>query len=237
MKKTLIVLVLIFGLVYEFAFPNLLIDTESEKVDLVSQSFGGKRFVVIKIRKNSMDFSVKKRGDVDNDFFMNANFFTPKGEEIGEVTIDGKKVNQKIKCGGYFYSDGREPKISLKRPSNAKFVCQTKYVGIKNGEVNANITDTKINKGEACRTLIGKNQVGDLLIIHSDNLSLVSMRTISEFGITLGIKTGLLFDGGSSVDIKLESSDTSYKFKSVPSFAKSLIGTPEPPIYIVGNFK
>jgi len=237
MKKIIIVLAVIFGLVYKFAFPNLIVDSKTEKVSLSSHSFDNKSFVVIKIKKNTMNFSVKRRNDVDNDFFMNANFFTPKGDEIGEVTIDGKKVNKKIKYGGYFYSDGGEPKISLKRPTNAKFVCQTRYVGIKNGTVNSYITDTKTNKGEACRTLIGKNQDGDLLIIHSDNLSLVSMRTISEFGISLGITTGLLFDGGSSVDIKLESSDTSYKFKSVPSFAKSLIGTPEPPIYIVGNFK
>jgi hypothetical protein len=85
--------------------------------------------------------------------------------------------------------------------------------------------------------LIGKNKGGDLIIIHSDVLGLVSIEDICKFGVAQGIKDGLLFDGGSSVDIGIKTNKLNYSFKSVPSFAKPFMGIDEPPIYIVGNEK
>ena len=63
------------------------------------------------------------------------------------------------------------------------------------------------------------------------------MREISEFAITQGMISGILFDGGSSVDIGIKTKNLNYSFKSVPSFAKLFMGIDEPPIYIVGNEK
>jgi exopolysaccharide biosynthesis protein len=210
----------------------------NKTIMLNSKSFNGNSYVLMTFEKNSMNFEVKKRKNVNDDFYMNANFFTPSGKEIGEVIINGKKINKKVSFGGYFYSNGGQGHVSLyKRPSNVKFCVQTKFVGIVNGKINKRVTRYGLNKNGAYRTLIGETKKGDIILIHSNNLSLVSMDEICEFGIEKGMINGILFDGGSSVDIGLNSTDVNYSFKSLPSVIKKMIGTPEPPIYIIGNFK
>jgi len=193
--------------------------------------------VVVTIKKKSMNFMVCENEDKEHDFYMNSNFFDKLGSPIGEVVVDGKVINHNSNGGGYFYSNGGEPSISLyQRPKNVKYCSQTGLIGIINGKINKKITKTHLNKQRFYRTLIGKNSSGDLIIIHSDVLGLVSIEDICKFGIAQGIKDGLLFDGGSSVDIKVKSDEVSHYFKSVPDVAKVIAGIDQPPVYIVGDF-
>ena len=235
MKKSIKITTCIVLMILLFGFTN---KNKPKEVMLNNHNFKGNSYVSITFKKNSMNFKVKKRKDINDDFYMNANFFNPSGKEIGEVIINGKKINEKVKFGGYFYSDGSQGHISLyKRPSNVKFCVQTKFVGIINGEINRRVTRGGSNTEGAYRTLIGENKKGDIILIHSNNLSLVSMDEICEFGLEKGIVNGVLFDGGSSVDIGLKTENINYSFKSLSGVLKTLTGTPEPPIYIVGNAK
>lgn len=195
-------------------------------------SYKSNDLYVITIKKNTMKFGVTKKKPYNHEFYMNSNFFKNSKTPIGEVIIDGKVINHKENYGGFFYTINGNPMISIgNHPKNVEFSSQTKYIGIKNGKVNRNIVDRPLNSQKEYRTLIGKNKNGDLVVIHSSRLGKISMRDICEFGLTRGIQIGLIFDGGSSVDIGLKN----HTFKSIP-FGKSLIGIDEPPIFIVGNF-
>ena len=54
------------------------------------------------------------------------------------------------------------------------------------------------------RTLLGKNSNGDLILLHSGDDGLLSIRDICKLGLKEGIINGLIFDGGSSVEIKVK---------------------------------
>ena len=227
--------ILFISLFCSFLVP---ISDNTDKTNLKTVSYKGNSMTVITIDPNSIEFGVKRRNQVNDDFFMNANFFNKSGKEIGEVVINGKTINERTESGGFFYVKNGKPGISLySRPKGVQFSVQTKYVGINNGVINKRIVDTKVNSQGACRTILGKNKKGQIILIHSDRTSSVSMREISEFAITQGMINGILFDGGSSVDIGIKTNKLNYSFKSVPSFAKPFMGIDEPPIYIVGNEK
>ena len=233
MKKTLKLIALSILLV-SFTFKNPVLNN---KFFVKSVKFKDSDLKILTIKKNSMNFSVSTENHQNFDFYMNSNFFTKSGDPIGEVIINGKKINNRVKYGGFFYVINGVPGISSgSRPKNVQYSCQTKYIGIINGKINKRITNSGINKDKAYRTLIGKNKQGDLIIIHSDRFGMISMTDICEIGVQKGITLGLIFDGGSSVDIGITDKNQSHSFKSVPSFAKALANIDEPPVYITGKF-
>lgn len=235
MKKiTIILAILVLFMVVLMKTVN----SHTRNLSIENVSYNGIELTVITIKNNSMDFSVTTKNITNNDFYMNSNFFTPSGRPIGEVISNGKKINGRINGGGFFYTKGGLPIISIGgHPKGVKNCSQTKYIGIINGKINKGTTNVGMNKQKAYRTLIGKNSNGDLVVIVSGRFGMISMRDISKFGITKGIKLGLIFDGGSSLEVGINDHGDSYSFKSVPKIGKSLVGIPEPPIYIVGNFK
>lgn len=235
MKKLIVILIVLVSVIL-LSMKNVNSDTRSLSIE--TTSYNGIELTVLTIKKNSMDFSVVTKNPTKNDFYMNSNFFTPSVHPIGEVICNGKKINGRINSGGFFYTKNGQPMISMgSRPKGVKNCSQTNYIGIINGKVNKGTTNRGVNKQKAYRTLIGKNSNGDLVVIVSGRFGMISMGDISKFGITKGIKFGLIFDGGSSVDVGVSGNGGSYSFKSVPGIGKSLAGIPEPPVYIVGNFK
>lgn len=237
MKKIVITaLMLVFLMViYVSCTTNRTIIDDNNSPVIVTEQYNGISLTVVTIKKNSMDFSVVTENPTNNDFYMNSNFFTPSAKPIGEVISNGVKINSRVKGGGFFYTKNGQPMITIgKHPKNVDNCSQTSYVGIINGVVNEKMVNRGVNKQKAYRTLIGKNLDGDLVIIVSNRLGLISMGDISNFGISKGIRLGLIFDGGSSVDIGI---NNDYSFKSVPGIGKKLGKIHEPPVYIVGNFK
>lgn len=192
---------------------------------------------VVTIQKNSMKFGVSKGNSNKNDFFLNANFFTPSGKPIGEVVINHKKINPRISGGGFFYTLNGTPHVSLNgHPSNAENVVQTKYVGVINGKLNKSLFRGSMNTSEVKRQIMGINENGDLVIVLTDLTSNVTMKRLSQFALDMGLKNAILFDGGSSIDLFIRDSQNSFSLMTLPHLLKKLSNTPEPPIYIVGNF-
>lgn len=189
---------------------------------------------VIKIKKSKMSFVVTKNPS-NYDFYINANFFANR--PIGEVMIDKKIVNKKKSGGGYFVSDGKNFDFTLySRPSNVKYSSQTHLIGIKNGKLNNGIMYQRWSKTSAYRILLGEDKDGNFIALHSDRYAPISIKEICEIGIKEGIVTGLVFDGGTSVDVKIKDGFYSHGFSVVPDFARSFSYELKPPIYIAGNF-
>lgn len=193
---------------------------------------------IITIKNNSMKFSVDTKKSDNYDFYLNANFFKEDGSIEGLTRVNGKNISNQSNFGGSFYTINNKPFISMNGCPTSSINCvQTSYRGIINGSINTRVTNTSVNSRKVYRTLIGKNKNGDLVIIHSTRWGFISMKGICEYGLKLGIKDGLLFDGGSSIDLKISKNGKTHRYQSVPTIIKKVFNIKNPPVYIVGNFK
>ena len=188
----------------------------------------------IKIFKNKMNFEVTKNPS-NFDFSINSNFFASK--PLGEVIIDSKIVNRRVYGGGFFISNGKNFDFTINsRPKNINYSSQTHLVGIKNGKLNNSIMYQRWSKVSAYRILLGKDRYGNFLALHSDRYSPISIKEICEIGIKEGMIVGLVFDGGTSVDVKINDGLYSHRFSVVPNFTRAFDKDLQPPVYIAGNF-
>ena len=189
----------------------------------------------IKIFKNKMNFEVTKNPG-DFDFSINSNFFSTK--PLGEVIIDKKIISRRVHGGGFFTTKNGDFNLTTRsRPSNVDFSSQTHLVGIRNGELNPYVMNAGWSRAQYYRILIGKNSEGDLLILHSDRYALISIKDICKVGKSVGMITGLIFDGGASVDVSITDGLYSHSFQALPTIVRKFRKNVTPPIYIAGNFK
>ena len=199
-----------------------------------SKRLNGSVYVIV-LKKNQMNFKVTNTDETSNDFYMNSNFFA--NGPIGEVKIDGKTKHRKKIGGGFFTSNGGTPKLYFNsRPNSVKFSSQTHLIGIKNGIINNRICKQRWSKLKTYRILIGKDKNNNTIVIHSGNGGFQTIKDICEIGVKYGMINGLLFDGGSSVDVGLKDGDYSHTFQSVSTISKKLVGIHNPYTYIIGNF-
>ncbi len=191
---------------------------------------------VIKIRKNSCNYKIAKGNPTKNEFYMNSNYFAKDGSSIGEVILSGRKISDRRPSGGFFTTDGSNPKFYFgNRPNNVEFSSQTHTPLIINGHPKNNIMKQSWAKKGAARILIGENSSGDIIVTHTYKTDM----TVSEFYQSikkLGIVNGLMFDGGSSVEIGLKNGDINYHYQEVNDIFKIIGNIPSPKIFIVGNF-
>jgi len=202
---------------------------------ITNSKYSNGKIFVIKIFKNKMKFEVTKSPN-KFDFYINSNFFSSK--PIGEVLINNKVEIKRKNNGGFFVSHNNFFDFTVnKRPNNVKFSTQTHLVGIKNGKINYGIMHQRWSRFPAYRILLGKDKEGNFVALHSDRYAQISIKEICEIGIREGLITGLVFDGGTSVDVEINDGTYSHEFSAVPSFARNFHKNLQPPVYIVGNFK
>jgi hypothetical protein len=189
---------------------------------------------IIRLNKDAFAYSVDN-SDHKADFYMNANFFDTLGNPIGLVKINGKIINSKVDGGGFFHADSKgNPNINPYQANYTNSV-QTKYYGIMNGKIKDH--KGKLDSSKFYRSLLGINDNGDIVIIHTTRWGIISMNEISEYGKKKGLKNALIFDGGTSIDIGIKTPEKNYSFKSTANWLKPLLGIQKPKVYIVGNIK
>jgi hypothetical protein len=197
----------------------------------------GHHFNVMVVNKEAMKFGVSTRKPKNCDFYINSNFFTKGNDPIGSVVINGKKISNKVKGGGYFYVKNGKPFVKAKScPGKVEHSSQSILWAIDNGVKNKRLFKTASGNDEVYRTIIGENSKGDIMIISSTRIGLVSIKEIVDFAEEQGMVEGILLDGGSSVDYKMNDGKNEITLKSVPSGFKSLLDISEPTTYIYGNF-
>jgi len=195
------------------------------------------QYNVIQIKKGEMDFGVSESRPTKSDFYVNSNFFTVNAP-IGLVVIDGKRKSLRVKGGGFFYVRNGKPYVkSLKCPTWTKFASQTILWGLDDGKINNRLINTNHSKQKRYRTLMGQNKDGDIIVISSNRLGLVTIKEILEFSSEFDIVDGILLDGGTSVDYKFSDDNGSTTFSSVPHGLKNSLNVKRPTTYIYGNFK
>lgn len=195
------------------------------------------QYNVIQIKKGEMDFGVSESRPTKSDFYVNSNFFTVNAP-IGLVVIDGKRKSRRVKGGGFFYVRNGKPYVkSLKCPTWTKFASQTILWGLDDGKINDRLITKNHAKQKRYRTLMGQNKNGDIIVISSNRLGLVTIKEILDFSLEFDIVDGILLDGGTSVDYKFSDDNGSTTFSSVPHGLKNSLDIKHPTTYIYGNFK
>ena len=191
---------------------------------------------IITIKKDEMTFGVSETKPVDSDFYSNSNFFTNEAP-IGLVVVDGKKLNNRSVGGGYFYVKNGKAHVSAKKcPKRVDYASQTILWAIDNGVVNEYLLTQGHSKLERYRTILGEDKDGNIVMISSTRLGLVTIKEIIDFAVSKGITEAILLDGGTSVDYKLTDDDESVSFESVPEGLKPMFEIKKPTTYIYGNF-
>lgn len=195
-------------------------------------------FNVLVLKKDEMDFGVSNTKPTDADFYVNSNFFTKSNEAIGLVVINRLRESKRKSGGGYFYVVNGKPHVSSGFcPSMTDYASQSILWGINNGIKNESLFNTKHGNESVYRTIIGENNEGDIMVISSNRLGLVTIKEIVEFAENKGMVEGILLDGGSSVDYKFSDDSDEIVFQSVPDIVKSAMNINQPTTYIYGNFK
>ena len=192
---------------------------------------------IVKIEKDEMEFGVSETRPTKSDFYINSNFFTVESP-IGLVVVDGKRKSRRVKGGGFFYVRNGKPYVkSLKCPTWTKFASQTILWGLDDGKINDRLITKNHAKQKRYRTLMGQNKNGDIIVISSNRLGLVTIKDILDFSLKFDIVDGILLDGGTSVDYKFSDDNGSTTFSSVPHGLKNSLDIKHPTTYIYGNFK
>ena len=193
------------------------------------------KYNVFIIKKGEMTFKVSEKKPESSDFYINSNFFTSKNP-IGLVVIDGNEKVNELKVVGFSTLKTTNPTSKVKPVRPQRNTHLSILWGIDNGKPNERLFRKSHAKLKRYRTLMGQTKDGDIIIVSSNRMGLVTIEEIVKFSIKFNIVDGILLDGGTSVDYKFKDNTQTISFMSVPLGLKSPLDIKEPTTYIYGNF-
>jgi hypothetical protein len=229
--KTFAYAALILGLI--FGAKKLYFDIHSCENFEVKSNLA---YHTIVFKKGKADFAVTSNHKDDFDFYVNSNFFTESARAIGGVVVQGHRVSAQIPGGGSFVVKNGRPQIAFGQVNGCEYLSQSIIWAIKNGKINERVICRAHAKELTMRLLIGKTENGEIVIIHSNPLVLVTLSNALEFAKAAGLKNAIVLDSGSSIDLKVSTDSYSHTVKSIPSIVKRIVNINEPVTYIAGNF-
>ncbi|HEV7346925.1 phosphodiester glycosidase family protein [Telluribacter sp.] len=207
-----------------------------EKIEIRNKYLLDGSVGIITIKKGAMDFEVTRKVPPGADFYVNTNFFTNQGP-IGEVIIDGERISKKVTRGGFFYVKKGLVNVRKTRPEGVKYACQSIMMGIKGGAINTAIIKSKRSREKIWRGMLGVNKKGDLVVIHSMNMGMISMKQLCDIGVKAGIVNGIVLEGGSSLELRIHDRGYMYEYQPVPTLVKAIAGIHKPFVFVAGSYR
>lgn len=192
------------------------------------------KYHTILFKKSRWNFSVDKSPQ-GHQFSTNSNFFSSDGSPIGGMVVDGKVLSNQLPIGGSFFVKDRVPNIRFGKVRNCQYLSQSLICGIIGGRVNGELLQESRSQEKTLKTLLGINSFGEVILIHTNPFMEVDTRQILEFGVSQGILSGIILDGGSSQSIHLNIGEWEHSIESIPFAIKQLIGIGTPPSYICAD--
>jgi hypothetical protein len=220
--------------------PNLSTSKPFEIKTIELRDFCGSdgKVALIKIRKNSVDFKVADKNHESYDLWMNANYFLESGTPVGEVKIKGKTCNRKNDGGGFFTSDGKNPKFYFgSRPKSVLYSAQTHTPLTINGKANSKIFGKSWARIKVPRIMIGEDSEKNIYIFHTIGMAGCSIEDFYSISNKLKLKNVLMFDGGASIEVGIKKEGFHYHYQKVSNLERKLFSVPAPKVFIVGNFR
>jgi hypothetical protein len=188
--------------------------------------------------ENNCDiFSISQSRPDDSSFYVNANFFDENGDPLRGLIINSDIVSEVTRTGGVFYIDKNGcANVDSIDPFHGEtpYLVQSVLGGIHNGIPDETIVDSQHGRISNYRTLVGQRKDGSIVIVTPGILGLTTAQEILELSVEHGVYEGVLFDGGSSVDVRTSKYN---HFRSIPNYIKSRLDIDEPPSYIVATIE
>ena len=191
---------------------------------------------ILKFDPTKTNFGVSEGKPNNTHFYLNTNFFTPSGDPIGLVVVDGKRKSNRVNGGGYFYVRNGETHVRSKScPYDTKFATQTILWGIDNKKINLPLTRKSHANKLRSRILVGENTKGEIVILVSRIR--LTIKELLMVGVNQNIVDGALFDGGSSVEYSFNDGEFSRSFKAMSDVVKMVSKTKQQPTFMTANVK
>lgn len=156
-----------------------------------------------------------------SNFLINASFYDPSNQALGEVIYCSKQYQSKSNSSGYFkVIDGiphAGPRSIFDNYHNPpQYSCQAHPSTMKDGIIFQYILDNSFNKWRqrTYRNLIGEKEDGSIVFIASGNGGLLDVREISQLAKLVGVKHATLFDAGVALQYAFECPGYSMEFSA-----------------------
>lgn len=156
-----------------------------------------------------------------SNFLINASFYDPANQALGEVIYCSKQYQSKNNSSGYFKVIDGVPHVGPrsvfdKYPNPPQYSCQAHPSTMKDGVIFQYILDNSFSKWRqrTYRNLIGEKEDGSIVCIASGNGGLLDVREISQLAKLIGVKHATLFDAGVALQYAFESPGYSMEFSA-----------------------
>jgi hypothetical protein len=194
----------------------------TQKVNVFTFKPTNEFYLVADPNSNFSPLSVAEAQDRKNSsFLINASFYDPANQALGEVIYCGKQYQSKSNSSGYFkVIDGvphAGPRSVFDRYRNPpQYSCQAHPSTMKDGIIFQYILDNSFSKWRqrTYRNLIGEKEDGSIVCIASGNGGLLDVREISQLAKLIGVKHATLFDAGVALQYAFESPGYSMEFSA-----------------------
>lgn len=212
-------------------------DFEIKTIDVSKFVTTSGNVTILTIKKGTMSYKVTNREHRNFDFYINANYFDIRDIPVGEVKINNKNITRKNKGGGFFTTDGKNPKFYFgNRPKDVKYSSQTHTPVINKGLINKELINRKWTKSRLPRLILGETKSGDIIVLHTRDNCKLSIYELTFIAQKFGVYNGLMFDGGSSIEVGLKSNYVNYHYQIVSDISRKIFNVPTPKVFIVGSF-
>ena len=156
-----------------------------------------------------------------SNFLINASFYDPSNQAIGEVIYCSKQYQRKSSSSGYFkVIDGiphAGPKSIFDQYKNPpSYSCQAHPSTMKDGVIFEYILNNSFAKWRTrtYRNLVGEKPDGTIVFIASGKGGLLDVREITQLAKLLGLTHATLFDAGIALQYAYQSNGYSMEFSA-----------------------
>lgn len=156
-----------------------------------------------------------------SNFLINASFYDPSNQALGEVIYCSKQYQRKSSSSGYFkVIDGiphAGPKSIFDQYNNPpSYSCQAHPSTMKDGVIFEYILNNSFAKwrNRTYRNLVGEKPDGSIVFIASGKGGLLDVREITQIAKLLGLRHATLFDAGVALQYAYQSNGYAMEFSA-----------------------
>lgn len=198
----------------------------SQRVNIFVFSNKSDFFLIADPTKNFAPLSVSEANErKESSFLINASFYDPSNQALGEVIYCSQQYQSKSSSSGYFkVIDGiphAGPRSIFTPYSNTpQYSCQAHPSTMKNGVIFEYILNNSFLKWRqrTYRNLVGEKADGSIVFIASGNGGLLDVKEITQIAKLIGVKHATLFDAGIALQYSFNNPGYSMEFSAFNNF-------------------
>lgn len=200
--------------------------TISQRVNVFTFNTSNDFYLVADPTRDFAPLSVSEANErKESSFLINASFYDPSNQALGEVIYCSQQYQSKSNSSGYFkVIDGiphAGPRSIFDAYKNTpQYSCQAHPSTMKNGVIFEYILNNSFPKWRqrTYRNLVGEKADGSIVFIASGNGGLLDVKEITQLAKLLGVKHATLFDAGIALQYAFKSPGYSMEFSAFNNY-------------------